>query len=64
MSRLCRRAIIRNYGEITTPQDAMMVVGKRSDIDDVVEAFRLKFIKRDMGRVRHLLSMGFTINQV
>jgi hypothetical protein len=37
--------------------DDMVIMGKTSDIDAVVEALRLKFTMKDLGRVRHLLSM-------
>ncbi|KAE8911264.1 hypothetical protein PF005_g21947 [Phytophthora fragariae] len=35
----------------------MMIVSKTKDIDAVIEALRLKFTMKDLGRVRHLLSM-------
>ncbi|KAE9289052.1 hypothetical protein PR003_g25654 [Phytophthora rubi] len=42
---------------VTVYVDDMMIVGKTKDIDAVIEALRLKFTMKDLGRVRHLLSM-------
>jgi hypothetical protein len=42
---------------VTVYVDDMVIVGKTSDIDAVIEALRLKFTMKDLGRVRHLLSM-------
>ncbi|POM74659.1 Uncharacterized protein PHPALM_8350, partial [Phytophthora palmivora] len=42
---------------VTVYVDDMMVVGMLSDIDSVIEELRLKFVMKDLGRVKHLLSM-------
>ncbi|POM70483.1 Hypothetical protein PHPALM_13066 [Phytophthora palmivora] len=42
---------------VTVYVDDMMVVGMLSDIDSVIEDLRLKFVMKDLGRVKHLLSM-------
>ncbi|KAE8892545.1 hypothetical protein PF005_g6984 [Phytophthora fragariae] len=42
---------------VTVYVDDMMVIGKPHDIDSVIEEFRQKFVMKDLGRVKHLLSM-------
>ncbi|KAE9298600.1 hypothetical protein PF001_g15852 [Phytophthora fragariae] len=48
------------YGRIvlvTVYVDDMMVIGKPHDIDSVIEELRQRFVMKDLGRVKHLLSM-------
>ncbi|KAE9331793.1 hypothetical protein PF008_g15251 [Phytophthora fragariae] len=42
---------------VTVYVDDMMVIGKPHDIDSVIEELRQKFVMKDLGRVKHLLSM-------
>jgi hypothetical protein len=42
---------------VTVYVDDMMVIGKPHDIDGVIEELRQKFVMKDLGRVKHLLSM-------
>jgi hypothetical protein len=43
--------------QVTVYVDDMVIVGKTSDINAVVEALQRKFTMKDLGRVRYLLSM-------
>ncbi|POM65706.1 Polyprotein [Phytophthora palmivora] len=42
---------------VTVYVDDMMVIGKPGDIDAVIDELRKNFVMKDLGRVKHLLSM-------